>query len=175
MGEYEMGCRPSTFPSRCHICSRSYQFRLDRAAGGVLQPPQSTTPPPPRRTLRPTSSTMPHVWFFLYETTLPSESAATASIQEEDSEEAQIWDTAGQERYRAITSAYYRGAVGALLVYDITKRQNSKGNVTRWLRELRDHARLEYCHNVGWKALAAQEAAAILAKALLLMLEIFWC
>jgi small GTP-binding protein len=34
---------------------------------------------------------------------------------------AQIWDTAGQERYRAITSAYYRGAVGALLVYDIAK------------------------------------------------------
>ena len=33
----------------------------------------------------------------------------------------QIWDTAGQERYRAITAAYYRGAVGALLVYDIAK------------------------------------------------------
>ncbi|KAI0531510.1 hypothetical protein KFK09_001066 [Dendrobium nobile] len=52
---------------------------------------------------------------------------------------AQIWDTAGQERYRAITSAYYRGAVGALLVYDITKRQTFN-NLHRWLRELRDHA-----------------------------------
>jgi Ras-related protein Rab-11A len=52
---------------------------------------------------------------------------------------AQIWDTAGQERYRAITSAYYRGAVGALLVYDITKKQTFD-NVQRWLRELRDHA-----------------------------------
>lgn len=52
---------------------------------------------------------------------------------------AQIWDTAGQERYRAITSAYYRGAVGALLVYDITKRQTFD-NVHRWIRELRDHA-----------------------------------
>jgi Ras-related protein Rab-11A len=52
---------------------------------------------------------------------------------------AQIWDTAGQERYRAITSAYYRGAVGALLVYDITKKQTFE-NINRWLRELRDHA-----------------------------------
>ncbi|XP_027062090.1 ras-related protein YPT3 [Coffea eugenioides] len=51
---------------------------------------------------------------------------------------AQIWDTAGQERYRAITSAYYRGAVGALLVYDVTRRSTFE-NVERWLRELRDH------------------------------------
>lgn len=46
---------------------------------------------------------------------------------------------AGQERYRAITSAYYRGAVGALLVYDIAKHGTYE-NVTRWLKELRDHA-----------------------------------
>ncbi|OMJ73878.1 hypothetical protein SteCoe_27326 [Stentor coeruleus] len=52
---------------------------------------------------------------------------------------AQIWDTAGQERYRAITSAYYRGAVGALLVYDISK-SNSFENVDKWLKELKDHA-----------------------------------
>ncbi|XP_077455408.1 ras-related protein Rab-25b [Stigmatopora argus] len=52
---------------------------------------------------------------------------------------AQIWDTAGLERYRAITSAYYRGAVGALLVYDITK-QLTYESVERWLKELFDHA-----------------------------------
>ena len=47
---------------------------------------------------------------------------ATRSVQcESKTIKAQIWDTAGQERYRAITSAYYRGAVGALLVYDIAK------------------------------------------------------
>ncbi|KAK1386659.1 RAB GTPase-like [Heracleum sosnowskyi] len=52
---------------------------------------------------------------------------------------AQIWDTAGQERYRAVTSAYYRGAVGAMLVYDITKRQTFD-HMARWLEELRSHA-----------------------------------
>ncbi|MBA0558270.1 hypothetical protein Golax_012272 [Gossypium laxum] len=52
---------------------------------------------------------------------------------------SQIWDTAGQERYRAVTSAYYRGAVGAMLVYDMTKRQ-SFDNMARWLEELRGHA-----------------------------------
>ncbi|KAE8691914.1 Ras-related protein RABA2d [Hibiscus syriacus] len=65
---------------------------------------------------------------------------ATRTLQVEGKTvKAQIWDTAGQERYRAVTSAYYRGAVGALLVYDITKRQTFD-NVLRWLRELRDHA-----------------------------------
>lgn len=50
---------------------------------------------------------------------------------------AQIWDTAGQERFRAITSSYYRGALGALLVYDITRR-SSYESVGRWLVELRE-------------------------------------
>ncbi|XP_075252391.1 ras-related protein Rab-11B-like [Convolutriloba macropyga] len=65
---------------------------------------------------------------------------ATRSIQVDNRTiKAQIWDTAGQERYRAITSAYYRGAVGALLVYDIAKHMTYE-NVERWLKELRDHA-----------------------------------
>lgn len=49
---------------------------------------------------------------------------------------AQIWDTSGQERYRAVTSVYYRGALGALLVYDITRRPSFE-NVQQWLREIR--------------------------------------
>ncbi len=62
---------------------------------------------------------------------------ATKSIEEDGNTiKAQIWDTAGQERYRAITSAYYRGAVGALLVYDISKK-HTYDNVPRWLKELR--------------------------------------
>uniref|UniRef100_A0A8D2KT98 Ras-related protein Rab-25 n=1 Tax=Varanus komodoensis TaxID=61221 RepID=A0A8D2KT98_VARKO len=65
---------------------------------------------------------------------------ATRSIQvDSKTVKAQIWDTAGQERYRAITSAYYRGAVGALLVYDIAKYLTYE-NAERWLKELQDHA-----------------------------------
>ncbi|CAI9783976.1 unnamed protein product [Fraxinus pennsylvanica] len=52
---------------------------------------------------------------------------------------AQIWDTAGQERFRAVTSAYYRGAVGALLVYDISQRRTFD-SIGRWLNELQTHS-----------------------------------
>jgi len=52
---------------------------------------------------------------------------------------AQIWDTAGEERYRAVAPIYYRGSVGALLVYDITKYQTF-ANVEKWLEELRKYA-----------------------------------
>lgn len=46
---------------------------------------------------------------------------------------------AGQERYRAITSAYYRGALGALLVYDISNGTSFE-SVGKWLKELKEHA-----------------------------------
>ena len=48
----------------------------------------------------------------------------------------QIWDTAGQERYRSITSAYYKGAKGAFIVYDIT-RKNTFDNIDKWLSDLK--------------------------------------
>ena len=48
---------------------------------------------------------------------------------------AQIWDTAGQERYKAITTTYYKGAKGALIVYDITRKETFD-SVDRWISEL---------------------------------------
>ena len=57
---------------------------------------------------------------------------------------AQIWDTAGQERFRAITSSYYKGAMGALLVYDISKK-NTFDNLDRWLNEVRAFTKPEVC------------------------------
>lgn len=50
----------------------------------------------------------------------------------------QIWDTAGQERFRAITSAYYRGATGIFLVYDVTSQQ-SFDNIKKWIKNINDN------------------------------------
>ncbi len=60
---------------------------------------------------------------------------ATRIVESTDKKriKAQIWDTAGQERYRAITNAYYRGSLGAILVYDCTRRQSLE-HLSRWLR-----------------------------------------
>ena len=51
----------------------------------------------------------------------------------------QIWDTAGQEAFQAITRTYYKGAVGALLVYDITRRETFN-HVTKWLDDVRTNS-----------------------------------
>ena len=47
-----------------------------------------------------------------------------------------IWDTAGQERYTSMITTYYKGSKGALLVYDIT-RKNTFDNIEKWLKELK--------------------------------------
>lgn len=54
----------------------------------------------------------------------------------------QIWDTAGQERFRTITTAYYRGAMGILLVYDVTDEQSFQ-NIRNWIRNIEQHASSE--------------------------------
>ncbi|XP_071098780.1 ras-related protein Rab-8B-like isoform X2 [Haliotis cracherodii] len=51
----------------------------------------------------------------------------------------QIWDTAGQERFRTITTAYYRGAMGIMLVYDITNEKSFE-NIRNWIRNIEEHA-----------------------------------
>ncbi|XP_051507454.1 ras-related protein Rab-8B-like [Myxocyprinus asiaticus] len=51
----------------------------------------------------------------------------------------QIWDTAGHERFRTITPAYYRGAMGIMLVYDITN-EKSFDNIKSWIRNIEEHA-----------------------------------
>ncbi|KAI5071209.1 hypothetical protein GOP47_0013460 [Adiantum capillus-veneris] len=90
----------------------------------------------------------------------------------------QIWDTAGQERYRAVTSAYYRSAVGALLVYDITKEQSFE-HVPRWLDELKIHADSNLvvmlvgnkCDLNNLRAVSTEEAKAYAEKEGLFFLE----
>lgn len=51
----------------------------------------------------------------------------------------QIWDTAGQERFHTITTSYYRGATGIMLVYDVTQARSFE-NINKWLRNIDDHA-----------------------------------
>ena len=47
----------------------------------------------------------------------------------------QVWDTAGQERYRSITNAYYRGAEGIMIVFDLTNKESFK-NIENWINEV---------------------------------------
>ncbi|KAL0224502.1 hypothetical protein P9112_003892 [Eukaryota sp. TZLM1-RC] len=56
----------------------------------------------------------------------------------------QIWDTAGQESFRSITRSYYRNSAGALLVYDITRRETFL-NLQTWLEDCRAHATTDIC------------------------------
>lgn len=49
----------------------------------------------------------------------------------------QIWDTAGQERFRAVTRSYYRGAAGAMMVYDVTRR-STYNHLSSWLTDARN-------------------------------------
>jgi Ras-related protein Rab-18 len=54
-----------------------------------------------------------------------------------------IWDTAGQERFRTLTSSYYRGAQGVVLVYDVTRRETFDALAEVWLKEVEAYATVE--------------------------------
>lgn len=71
--------------------------------------------------------------------TIGVEFATKAIIVDNKTIKAQIWDTAGQERFQALTSAYFRGATGALLVYDITKT-SSYEHLEKWIKKLKEFA-----------------------------------
>jgi small GTP-binding protein len=64
---------------------------------------------------------------------------ASASYQRIYEIKCQIWDTASQERFRTITTAYYRGAQGIFLFYNVTDRQSFQ-NVRRWMQDIQKHA-----------------------------------
>ncbi|KAH9549006.1 hypothetical protein CY35_11G118000 [Sphagnum magellanicum] len=56
-----------------------------------------------------------------------------------------LWDTAGQERFRTLTSSYYRGAQGIVLVYDVTRRQTFTSLSDVWLKEIERYSTKEDC------------------------------
>ena len=55
----------------------------------------------------------------------------------------QLWDTSGSEKYKAITKAHYRGALGAILVYDVTDLESFE-NLDKWIEEISEKAG-DYC------------------------------
>merc|ERR1711934_1154354 len=90
----------------------------------------------------------------------------------------QIWDTAGQESFRSITRSYYRGTAGALLVYDITRRETFT-HLTSWLEESRQHASPNMtimlignkCDDEDKRAVSKEEGEAFAKQHGLLLLE----
>eukprot|EP01096_Ripella_sp_DP13-Kostka_P016652 TRINITY_DN817_c0_g1_i1.p1 TRINITY_DN817_c0_g1~~TRINITY_DN817_c0_g1_i1.p1 ORF type:complete len:198 (+),score=79.14 TRINITY_DN817_c0_g1_i1:104-697(+) len=90
----------------------------------------------------------------------------------------QIWDTAGQEKFRSITRSYYRGAAGALLVYDITRRETFD-HLQSWLEDCRRYSNHNIvimlignkCDLESERAVSKEEGAAFAAKNGLTFLE----
>lgn len=75
----------------------------------------------------------------------------------------QIWDTAGQERFRTITSAYYRGADGILLVYDTSSRE-SYNHIDDWLSEVNRFANENTCKTLVGNKCDLKEAREVTAE-----------
>ncbi|XP_049408914.1 ras-related protein RABB1c-like [Solanum stenotomum] len=74
----------------------------------------------------------------VYEVTIGAEFGSRTITVDRKPIKLQIWDTAGQEKFRSLTRCFYRGAVGALLVYDVTKRHTFQ-QLSNWLEDLQKH------------------------------------
>jgi len=74
-----------------------------------------------------------------HETTIGVEFGSKTITNNNKKIKVQIWDTAGQDSFRSITRSYYRGAIGGLIVYDVTSRE-SFDSINRWLGEIENHA-----------------------------------
>merc|ERR1719195_1229363 len=74
-----------------------------------------------------------------YNTTIGVNFKIRTLEQEGKTIKLQIWDTAGQERFRTITSSYYRGVHGIIVVYDVTDKE-SFNNVKHWVQEIEKYA-----------------------------------
>eukprot|EP00731_Ephydatia_muelleri_P027921 Em0019g794a len=68
----------------------------------------------------------------------------TMSMDDGKTVKLQIWDTAGQERFKTITSSYYRGANGIIIVYDVTD-QDSFTDIKMWLKEVEKYSSANVC------------------------------
>eukprot|EP00180_Rhodochaete_pulchella_P000389 Plantae.Rhodophyta-Rhodochaete_pulchella.ctg12728.p1 GENE.Plantae.Rhodophyta-Rhodochaete_pulchella.ctg12728~~Plantae.Rhodophyta-Rhodochaete_pulchella.ctg12728.p1 ORF type:complete len:212 (+),score=41.65 Plantae.Rhodophyta-Rhodochaete_pulchella.ctg12728:324-959(+) len=75
----------------------------------------------------------------IHDLTIGVEFGARIVTVEDKQLKLQIWDTAGQESFRSITRSYYRGAAGALLVYDITRKETFE-HLLSWLEDARAHS-----------------------------------
>eukprot|EP01061_Rhynchopus_euleeides_P042042 TRINITY_DN73454_c0_g1_i1.p2 TRINITY_DN73454_c0_g1~~TRINITY_DN73454_c0_g1_i1.p2 ORF type:complete len:208 (+),score=82.20 TRINITY_DN73454_c0_g1_i1:88-711(+) len=75
----------------------------------------------------------------IHDLTIGVEFGARMVVIDQKQIKLQIWDTAGQESFRSITRSYYRGATGALLVYDVTRRETFD-HLQSWLTDARDNS-----------------------------------
>ncbi|KAJ3432640.1 ras-related protein rab-2-a [Anaeramoeba flamelloides] len=80
-----------------------------------------------------------HGFESVYDATIGVEFNARAIEISEKTIKLQIWDTAGQETFRSITRSYFRGSMGALLIYDITQRETFN-HLNSWLEDILEHS-----------------------------------
>ncbi|XP_050785710.1 ras-related protein Rab-13 isoform X1 [Gopherus flavomarginatus] len=82
----------------------------------------------------------------------------------------QVWDTAGQERFKTITTAYYRGAMGIILVYDITDEKSFE-NIQNWMKSIKELAKehgIRFFETSAKSSVNVEEAFNTLAQDILL-------